>query len=201
MRNQVSVLYTKNKTYRSIKSDNLENQVYGNSEQVHLVSTETKPLIQNESNDLESLTSPLVKKGPVTDDKVETNTNIRTQRVRTQKGVIPGENNLIIEEIVFYLNEALKPYRVKNGRGFSSKTPDTFRVIKKRMGPPDNFKIEDFKSVIDFKISEWGPKNEFRQYLRPCTLFGNKMESYVIQSQTKNADPLKIAFQKELSRV
>ena len=38
--------------------------------------------------------------------------------------------------------------------------------------------MEDFKAVIDYKVSEWkGTKME--DYLRPETLFGTKFESYL----------------------
>lgn len=57
------------------------------------------------------------------------------------------------------------------------------RLVKARF--KDGFTLEDFKSVIDKKVSEWGPSPEWSKYLRPETLFGNKFEGYLNQTTTQ----------------
>ena len=39
--------------------------------------------------------------------------------------------------------------------------------------------LEDFKNVIDWKVSQWGSEEKMERYLRPQTLFGTKFESYL----------------------
>lgn len=45
----------------------------------------------------------------------------------------------------------------------------------------EGYTQEDFLEVIDKKVSEWGPDDRMRMYLRPETLFGPKFESYLNQ--------------------
>lgn len=56
----------------------------------------------------------------------------------------------------------------------------------------DGFSIEDFKAVIDKKVTEW-KGTEMEQYIRPETLFGDKFQSYlnqkVIKPKPKNGIP------------
>ena len=50
------------------------------------------------------------------------------------------------------------------------------------------FRVDDFKKVIDNRVSYWkdDPSNE--QYLRPETLFGNKFEGY-LNAPMKSLNP------------
>lgn len=79
----------------------------------------------------------------------------------------------IPREIIDYLNE-------KAGTRYKGKPADLVS-IKARMSPPENFTLEDFKTVIDKKVSEWKGTN-IEKYLRPETLFSPKFESYLNQS-------------------
>lgn len=74
-----------------------------------------------------------------------------------------------IEIIVSHLN-------AKANKKFRSETPDTKKHIKARLS--EGFTVEDFKTVIDKKCSEW-LGTDMEQYLRPQTLFGTKFESYL----------------------
>jgi uncharacterized phage protein (TIGR02220 family) len=71
--------------------------------------------------------------------------------------------------VVDYLNE-------KAGTSYRATTKKTKEVIHARLA--EGFTVEDFKTVIDKKCSEW-IGTEFEQYLRPATLFGTKFESYL----------------------
>ncbi len=76
-------------------------------------------------------------------------------------------NNILY--IVDYLNEKAKT-------NYKSTTEKTRRLINARLN--EKFTVEDFKTVIDKKVSEW-KGTEFEKYLRPETLFGTKFEGYL----------------------
>jgi uncharacterized phage protein (TIGR02220 family) len=44
------------------------------------------------------------------------------------------------------------------------------------------YSFEDFKAVIDYKILKW-KDTDYKRYLRPETLFGNKFEIYLNESR------------------
>lgn len=75
--------------------------------------------------------------------------------------------------IIDYLN-------IKTGKSFKATTSKTKKLIQARMN--ENFRVEDFKKVIDIKTKEW-KSTDFEQYLRPDTLFGTKFESYLNQKE------------------
>lgn len=74
------------------------------------------------------------------------------------------------KEIIDYLNE-------KTGKAYKYSTETTQRHIRARI--KEGFTLEDFKSVIDWKVSQWGSEEKMERYLRPQTLFGTKFESYL----------------------
>lgn len=77
--------------------------------------------------------------------------------------------NVEIKEIIDYLN-------LKARKNFRSSTAATQSLIKARLN--EGFTVEDFKKVIDIKCNEW-LGSDYAQYLRPQTLFGTKLESYL----------------------
>jgi uncharacterized phage protein (TIGR02220 family) len=79
-------------------------------------------------------------------------------------------------EIVSYLNE-------KTNSKFKPTSKKTQELIKARWN--ESFTLEDFKSVIDKKTTEWLNDTKMSQYLRPETLFGTKFESYLNQKGGK----------------
>ena len=50
----------------------------------------------------------------------------------------------------------------------------------------EGFTLEDFKRVIDWKVSKW-IGTDMEQYLRPETLFGTKFESYLNEAPATRA--------------
>ena len=76
------------------------------------------------------------------------------------------------EEIISYLNQKLETK-------YSHTSRDTKKHIQARFR--DGFTLDDFKYVIDVKVSEWGNDSKMSSYLRPKTLFGTKFESYLNQ--------------------
>ena len=94
----------------------------------------------------------------------------------------------IYKTIITYLNE-------KAGTSYKATTKKTKEVIQARIN--EGFTVEDFKTVIDKKCSEW-LTTDFEQYLRPSTLFGTKFEAYLnapikqkAQTETETPDFMK----------
>ena len=84
-----------------------------------------------------------------------------------------------IKEIVDYLNQAA-------GTNYKSGTGKTVRSIKARLN--EGFTVDDFKAVIDKKVSEWRG-SDMEKYIRPETLFGSKFEGYLNQQTSGNRAP------------
>lgn len=81
-------------------------------------------------------------------------------------------NNIIIKEIVAYLNEKVQPTRP-----YRATTKATQKHINARLN--EGYTLDDFKVVIDKKVDDW-KGTEMEQYLRPETLFCAKhFESYL----------------------
>lgn len=101
--------------------------------------------------------------------------------------------NAICREIIDYLNEvAGKHFRV---------TDANKRHINARL--EENFTVEDFKTVIDTKVSEWGEDEKMAKYIRPETLFGTKFEGYLNQGHVGEMapdDPDYIAYMEYFAR-
>ena len=81
------------------------------------------------------------------------------------------ENIKEIDEVVNHLNE-------KAGTKYKSSSKNTTKHIKARLN--DGYTLEDFKTVIDKKCSEW-LNTDMEKYLCPDTLFGSKFEKYLNQ--------------------
>ena len=84
-----------------------------------------------------------------------------------------------VKEIVDYLNQAA-------GTNYKSGTGKTVRSIKARLN--EGFTVDDFKAVIDKKVSEWRG-SDMEKYIRPETLFGSKFEGYLNQQTSGNRAP------------
>ena len=86
-----------------------------------------------------------------------------------------------VDEIINYMNSTCHTH-------FKKSNKDTQRLIKSKL--KEGFSVQDFKKVIEYKYNQWGI-NPFKfsdgqfsdVYLRPQTLFGNKFESYLNETQ------------------
>ena len=74
-------------------------------------------------------------------------------------------------EVVDYLNQAA-------GTAFRKTSKDTKKHIRARFN--DGYTLDDFKAVIDHKVTEW-KGTEMEKFLRPSILFGSKFEGYLNQ--------------------
>lgn len=89
------------------------------------------------------------------------------------------DNKELYKDIVEYLN-------LKTGKRFAYTTKPTTAKINARL--EEGFTLDDFKKVIDIKVSEWLSDANMQKYLRPETLFGNKFESYLYQETEAKQD-------------
>jgi uncharacterized phage protein (TIGR02220 family) len=87
---------------------------------------------------------------------------------------ITRARTLAYSEIIPYLNE-------KTSRRFSVLNKVTQRHINARLS--EGYTIEDFKTVIDKKVTEWLHDPKMSPYLRPQTLFAGKFEAYLNQPE------------------
>ncbi len=84
-------------------------------------------------------------------------------------------NNDLIKKIIDYLNE-------KTNKKFTIKNKQTIRFINGRI--KDGYNENDFKKVIDIKTEKW-LNTSMEDYLRPQTLFSQKMEGYLNEKNNK----------------
>jgi uncharacterized phage protein (TIGR02220 family) len=97
----------------------------------------------------------------------------------TNKNVNKGKkDNKDLKDIVEHLNFSA-------GKNYKAESNLTSRLISARLN--EGFTVDDFKRVIDAKVSEWGHDEKMQKFLRPETLFGTKFESYL----NSNITPIK----------
>lgn len=94
----------------------------------------------------------------------EINALNKTLNKTLNKDIIP------YSEIINYLNE-------KADKSYRTSTKKTQTLIKARWN--EGFRLDDFKKVIDTKVSQWKHDPKMNTYLRPETLFGTKFEGYL----------------------
>lgn len=88
----------------------------------------------------------------------------------------------VTKAVIEYLNK-------KAGTAYKASSKNTQKLIGARLR--EGFTEEDFYTVIDTKVAEWGkpPKagaKDMRIYIRPDTLFGTKFEAYLNQRRVSN---------------
>ncbi|PVY81999.1 conserved phage C-terminal domain-containing protein [Convivina intestini] len=108
--------------------------------------------------------------------------NISKSISKSNKDILSGSgepDHTPYPEIIDYLND-------KADKKFKHKSSKTRKLIKARYN--DGFDLDDFKRVIDNKVSEWKGSPDMNQYLRPETLFGTKFESYLNQKMSSNQE-------------
>lgn len=86
-----------------------------------------------------------------------------------------GGDLSIAKEVVAYLN-------AKTGKAFKANSGSTTRKIAARVA--EGYTLEDFKRVIDNKVSDWASDGNMAKYLRPETLFGNKFDGYLNEGRS-----------------
>lgn len=90
------------------------------------------------------------------------------QQMTTDKNVLRMNKN--VKDIIEYLNS-------QTSKSFRHNTKKTQSLINARLN--EGYSVDDFRTVIDNKTSQWLNDPSNNKYLRPETLFGNKFESYL----------------------
>jgi len=93
--------------------------------------------------------------------------NIKESNIKEDNSRFANDSRNIIN----YLNQ-------KTSSNFKVNSVKTQALIKARF--KEGFKVEDFYTVIDKKVSEW-QNTEFQKFLIPETLFSTKFEGYLNQ--------------------
>jgi uncharacterized phage protein (TIGR02220 family) len=113
---------------------------------------------------------------------------IRNKKTKTIKKPLKNNTDLI-KKIIDYLNE-------KTSKRFTINNKQTIRFINGRI--KDGYNENDFKKVIDIKTEKW-LNTSMEDFLRPQTLFSQKMESYL--NEKNNKKKTNERFQKTQSAV
>tara|TARA_Y100000114_G_scaffold157259_1_gene188550 strand:- start:9619 stop:10242 length:624 start_codon:yes stop_codon:yes gene_type:complete len=102
----------------------------------------------------------------------------KLQSIKKQSRKTNQTTNLMIEEIIDYLN-------LKTNKNFKINNNKTITLINTRF--KEGYTLDDFKKVIDLKSEKWLNTN-MDAYLRPMTLFSNKMEGYLNETINKKSN-------------
>ncbi|ELK4352964.1 phage protein [Staphylococcus pseudintermedius] len=117
--------------------------------------------------------------GKTVNGKSHTTNNNSTNNDLTNNNNTNNDSNILsgdptaypYREVINYLNK-------QTGKQYKSTTKKNQTVIRARTD--EGFSLDDFKRVIDNKVSEW-KGTDMEKYLRPETLFGTKFEGYLNQ--------------------
>lgn len=132
---------------------------------------------ENKDYSLESINQNKQKE----EDSFSTKKKSRKGRKKSDASSESSAVKSICQKIVGCLNNI-------TGRSFKSSTKDTQRLINARLN--EGFKEEDFISVIKVKASQWLNNTKMARYLRPQTLFGDKMDAYLQEAKAMACLPL-----------
>lgn len=111
---------------------------------------------------------------------VPTNNNSTNNELTNNDGNILSGNPTAYpyRDVIDYLNQ-------QTGKHYKPTTKKNQTVIRARTD--EGFNLDDFKKVIDNKVTEW-KGTDMEKYLRPETLFGTKFEGYLNQQQSNTVD-------------
>lgn len=124
--------------------------------------------------------------GKTVNGKSHTTNNNSTNNDLTNNNSTNNDSNILsgnptaypYRDVIDYLNK-------QTGKQYKSTTKKNQTVIRARTD--EDFTLDDFKQVIDNKVSEW-KGTDMEKYLRPETLFGTKFEGYLNQQQSNAVD-------------
>ncbi len=121
-----------------------------------------------DKEEVETSSTPFLDEDEIEDIEQQIYASKATQKPKEKSSakkekVTSAEDLDLVHQVVTYLNE-------KTEQAFQPGGEKTKSLILARHYA-DKWNLEDFKTVIDHKKSEWFPKDNLRQYLRPSTLF------------------------------
>lgn len=132
-----------------------------------------RPSCQNDLTNSSNCTEEEVNLDSPTSQFDTTNNQRLLQENTTKENNLSGKPDNAkypYETIINYLNE-------KAGTKYRHTSQKTQQLIRSRYN--EGFSTEDFRIVIDKKVSTWLNDAKMNTYLRPETLFGTKFESYL----------------------
>ncbi|MDP4447486.1 conserved phage C-terminal domain-containing protein [Staphylococcus hyicus] len=133
-----------------------------------------RPSYQNDTTNVSKRDDGTYQNDPTnTRDYTETTTETTNNNILS-----PSSTAYPYRDVIDYLNQ-------QTGKHYKSTTKKNQTVIRARSD--EGFNLEDFKKVIDNKVSEW-KGTDMEKYLRPETLFGTKFEGYLNQQQSNAVD-------------
>ncbi|WP_432371446.1 conserved phage C-terminal domain-containing protein [Staphylococcus chromogenes] len=133
-----------------------------------------RPSYQNDTTSVSKRDDGTYQNDPTnTIDYTETTTEITSKDILS-----PSSTAYPYRDVIDYLNQ-------QTGKHYKSTTKKNQTVIRARSD--EGFTLNDFKQVIDNKVSEW-KGTDMEKYLRPETLFGTKFEGYLNQQQSNAVD-------------
>ena len=121
--------------------------------------------------------NPQVDNQDVDNQDVDNRKLLSTEELSTEE--LSTESKVPYVEIITYLNDVA-------GKSYRTSTNKTKDLIKARWN--ENFRMEDFKKVIDIKNNEWKDNEDMQKFIRPETLFGPKFEGYLNQGSNGPKD-------------
>lgn len=101
-----------------------------------------------------------------TDSEIQNESEKPKEKSGGKKEKVNEEQMYLVYQVVEYLNEKNKFQNLS----FRANGKQTQAVIFAR-AKLDKWTLEDFKTVIDFKVHEWGKTDKMRHLLCPSTLF------------------------------
>lgn len=114
-------------------------------------------------------------------DTTNNNTTNNKSTNNDDNNILPDskESDNTASKVIEYLNaKANKRFR---------ETPGNLKFINGRI--KDGFELDDFKKVIDSKVSQWLDDSKMNEYLRPKTLFNTEnFESYLNSAENQVQD-------------
>lgn len=156
------------KNTESVKNGVGKNPSPINSALTNTIPLQTKTVTNKEENKIVELHSTVL----LDQDEIEEieqqiyhskTTEKKEKKISEKRKETTAEEMDLVFQVVQYLNE-------KTEQSFQPGGEKTKSLILARHHA-DKWTLEDFKTVIDHKKSEWFAKDNLRQYLRPSTLF------------------------------
>ncbi|MTV23035.1 conserved phage C-terminal domain-containing protein [Staphylococcus delphini] len=137
-------------------------------------------LVYEKSTEMPLSANGLSANGLSANGKGRTTNNDSTNNDLTNNNSTYNDGNILsgnptaypYRDVIDYLNQ-------QTGKQYKSTTKKNQTVIRARTD--EGFTPDDFKRVIDNKVSEW-KGTDMEKYLRPETLFGTKFEGYLNQT-------------------
>lgn len=166
--------------YRHLKGLNvlglIDYQKVGKKDCIRITDLGRKYLLKNENEHYVGNKSELNENSEINPNKLGNKSENDSEINPTYPTTNTNPTTNITVEVISYLNE-------KANKNFKHNTDKTISLINARV--KEGYTLEDFKLVIDKKVTAWKNDNRMKPFIRPITLFGTKFESYLNEDVAK----------------